>query len=170
MMRRLAPLTVSAVLVLLTAAASAEPLPRTKPEQIGLSSERLEHVSRVLRSEIEKGKLPGAVALVARKGRIAYFESFGVRDPETRTPMTKDTIFRIYSMTKPITSVAVMMLQEEGRLVLTDPVSKFLPELTHLEVAVEKKDPSTGQAVFELVPTQSEITIQVLLRHTSGFA
>ena len=169
-MRKRTLLAVSAAVVLLTASAWAETLPRTKPEQVGLSSERLEHLSRVLRNEIEKGKFPGAVALVARKGRIAYLESFGVRDPETRTPMTKDTIFRIYSMTKPVTSVAVMMLQEEGRLVLTDPISKFLPQLASLQVAVEKKDPASGQAVFELVPAQREITIQDLLRHTSGFA
>jgi CubicO group peptidase (beta-lactamase class C family) len=169
-MTKLTLLTISAALALLTASAWAETLPRTKPEQVGLSSERLEHVSRVLRNEIEKGKIPGAVALVARKGRIAYFESFGVRDPQTRVPMTKDAIFRIYSMTKPITSVAVMMLQEEGRLVLTDPISKFLPQLAKLEVAAEKKDPATGQIVFELTPTQREITIQDLLRHTSGLA
>jgi CubicO group peptidase (beta-lactamase class C family) len=103
--------------VLAASAWAAEPLPRAKPEQVGLSSERLEHVSRLLCQEIEKGKFPGAVALVARKGRIAYHESFGARDPETRAPMTRDTIFRIYSTTKPMTSVAVMMLQEEGRLV-----------------------------------------------------
>jgi len=153
----------------LAGSAWAEPLPRATPEQVGLSSERLGHVSHVLREEILKGKLPGAVALVARRGRIAYYESFGVRDPETRAPMTKDSIFRIYSMTKPITSVAIMMLQEEGRLVLTDPVSKFLPQLTGLQVAVEKKDAATGQVTYELQPARREITIQDLLRHTSGF-
>src|SRR5260370_1301095 len=130
---------------------------------------RVGQVGGVRREEIEKGKFPGAVALVARKGRIAYHESFGVRDPETRVPMTRDSIFRIYSMTKPITSVAIMMLQEQGRLVLTDPVSKFLPPLAHLQVAVEKKDPSSGQTTVGLVPAQREITIQDLLRHTSGF-
>jgi CubicO group peptidase (beta-lactamase class C family) len=122
----------------------------------------------VLRQEIAKGKIPGAVALVARKGRIAYHEAFGARDPATRAPMTRDAIFRIYSMTKPVTSVAIMMLQEEGRLVLNDPVSKFLPQLTKLQVAVEKKDAS-GQPTLELMPAQREITIHDLLRHTSGF-
>jgi CubicO group peptidase (beta-lactamase class C family) len=163
-------LAVCTTLALLAGPALAQPLPQARPEQVGLSSERLAQVSRVLREEIEKGKFPGAIALVARKGRIAYYEAFGVRDPETRAPMTRDSIFRIYSMTKPITSVAVMMLQEQGRLVLTDPVSKFLPQLAHLQVAVEKKDPSTGQTTVELVPAQREITIQDLLRHTSGFA
>ena len=162
-------LAVCTTLTLLAGPALAQPLPQARPEQVGLSSERLAQVGRVLREEIEKGKFPGAIALVARKGRIAYYETFGVRDPETRAPMTRDSIFRIYSMTKPITSVAVMMLQEQGRLVLTDPVSKFLPQLAHLQVAVEKKDPSTGQTTVELVPAQRDITIQDLLRHTSGF-
>ena len=162
-------LAVCTTLALLAGPALAQPLPQARPEQVGLSSERLAQVGRVLREEIEKGKFPGAIALAARKGRIAYYETFGVRDPETRAPMTRDSIFRIYSMTKPITSVAVMMLQEQGRLVLTDPVSKFLPQLAHLQVAVEKKDPSTGQTTVELVPAQREITIQDLLRHTSGF-
>jgi len=162
-------LAVCTTLALLAGPALAQPLPQARPEQVGLSSERLAQVGRVLREEIEKGKFPGGIALVARKGRIAYYETFGVRDPETRAPMTRDSIFRIYSMTKPITSVAVMMLQEQGRLVLTDPVSKFLPQLARLQVAVEKKDPSTGQTTVELVPAQREITIQDLLRHTSGF-
>ena len=168
-MRNAALLALCTTLALLAGPARAQPLPQARPEQVGLSSERLGQVGRVLREEIEKGKFPGAVALVARKGRIAYYESFGVRDPETRAPMTRDSIFRIYSMTKPITSVAIMMLQEQGRLVLTDPVSKFLPQLAHLQVAVEKKDPSSGQTTVELVPAQREITIQDLLRHTSGF-
>ncbi|HEY7040374.1 MAG TPA: serine hydrolase domain-containing protein [Methylomirabilota bacterium] len=148
---------------------AADPLPRVKPEQVGLSSERLGRLGRVLNEEIEKGKLPGAVVLIARKGRIAYFESLGTRDPATRAPMTRDAIFRIYSMTKPFTSVAVMMLQEEGRLVLNDPISKFLPQLTKLSVAEETRDPASGQPAHELVPARREITIQDLLRHTSGF-
>jgi len=156
-------------LALLTGPAGAQaPLPSARPEQVGLSTERLGQLGQVLRQEIAKGKIPGAVALVARKGRIAYHEAFGARDPATRAPMTRDAIFRIYSMTKPVTSVAIMMLQEEGRLVLNDPVSKFLPKLTKLQVAVEKKDAS-GQPTLELMPAQREITIHDLLRHTSGF-
>jgi CubicO group peptidase (beta-lactamase class C family) len=156
-------------LALLTGPAGAQaPLPSARPEQVGLSTERLGQLGQVLRQEIAKGKIPGAVALVARKGRIAYYEAFGARDPATRAPMTRDAIFRIYSMTKPVTSVAIMMLQEEGRLVLNDPVSKFLPQLTKLQVAVEKKDAS-GQPALELAPAQREITIHDLLRHTSGF-
>jgi CubicO group peptidase (beta-lactamase class C family) len=156
-------------LALLTGPAGAQaPLPSARPEQVGLSTERLGQLGQLLRQEIAKGKIPGAVALVARKGRIAYHEAFGARDPATRAPMTRDAIFRIYSMTKPVTSVAIMMLQEEGRLVLNDPVSKFLPQLTKLQVAVEKKDAS-GQPTLELMPAQREITIHDLLRHTSGF-
>ena len=156
-------------LALLTGPAGAQaPLPSARPEQVGLSTERLGQLGQGLRQEIAKGKIPGEVALVARKGRIAYHEACGARDPATRAPMTRDAIFRIYSMTKPVTSVAIMMLQEEGRLVLNDPVSKFLPQLTKLQVAVEKKDAS-GQPTLELVPAQREITIHDLLRHTSGF-
>jgi CubicO group peptidase (beta-lactamase class C family) len=169
-MRKLALASLSMILVLSAAGAGAESLPRADPEAVGLSAERLDRVGRVLRAEIEKGKIPGAVALVARKGRIAYHEAFGVRDPTAGAPMTKDAIFRIYSMTKPMTSVAVMMLQEEGRLVLTDPISKFLPQLAKLKVAVPRKDPGSSQSAFELVPAAREITIQDLLRHTSGFA
>jgi CubicO group peptidase (beta-lactamase class C family) len=169
-MRKLSSVVAVVIFVLSASQAWGDPLPRAQPGAVGLSAERLDRVSRVLRSEIEKGKIPGAVALVARKGRIAYFESFGVRDPATGAPMGKDAIFRIYSMTKPMTSVAVMMLQEEGRLVLTDRVSKFLPQLARLQVAVERKDPSTGLTKFELVPTTREMTIQDLLRHTSGLA
>ena len=112
---------------------------------VGLSSERLERVSRALRSEIEAGKIPGAVALVARKGQVVYFESFGVRDKASGEPMSKDAIFRLYSMTKPFASVAAMMLMEDGKLLLTDPVAKFLPQLAKREVSVSQLDPATGQ-------------------------
>ena len=90
-------------------------LSTAKPEDVGLSSERLSRISATLKAHVEKGVIPGAVALVARKGKIAYFESFGMRDLETSSPMQKDTIFQIYSMTKPITSVGLMMLHEQGR-------------------------------------------------------
>ena len=142
-----------------TAAWAADALPTTKPEAVGLSAERLKRLEQVLQREIAAKKFPGAVALVARKGKIAYLESFGVRDPNGTAPMTNDSIFRIYSMTKPWTSVAIMMLQEEGRLVLSDPVSKFLPQLKSLQVA---------DAKGTLVPASRQMTIQDLLRHTSG--
>ncbi len=169
-MRRLVSLVVSAAVALSVTIAWAEPLPSARPEQVGLSSERLDRIGQSFRSEIEKGKLPGAVALVARKGRIAYFESFGLRDPATGAPMTREAIFRIYSMTKPLVSVAAMILLEDGRAVLTDPLSKFLPPLAKLQVSVQKVDPVSGKVTYTMVPAEREMTIQDLLRHTSGLA
>jgi CubicO group peptidase (beta-lactamase class C family) len=138
------------------------PLALAAPEEIGLSSARLGRLRSVLESEIERGRVPGAVALVARRGRVGFFESLGHRDPVTRAPMAKDTIFRIYSMTKPITSVAAMMLWEEGRFLLSDPIARYLPEFAAPQVAVERG------ADIERVPAERAITVQDLLRHTSG--
>jgi len=138
------------------------PLPLAAPEEIGLSSVRLARVGAVMRGEIERGRVPGAVALVARRGRLGLFDSFGQRDAASGAPMARDTIFRIYSMTKPITSVAAMMLWEEGRFLLGDPVDKYLPDLAGLQVAVARG----GE--IERVPAERAITIQDLLRHTSG--
>ena len=143
-------------------------LATAKPEDVGLSSERLNRIGATLKAHIEKGVIPGAVLLVARKGKIAYFESFGMRDLETSSPMQKDTIFQIYSMTKPITSVGLMMLHEQGRIYLGDPVSKYIPEFKEVKVGVESKDSTTGVVALSTVPVQRQITIQDLLRHTSG--
>jgi CubicO group peptidase (beta-lactamase class C family) len=138
------------------------PLPRAAPEEIGFSSSRLERLSAVLRDEIGRRRLPGAVALIARRGKLGFFESFGHRDAVSGTPMTTDSIFRIYSMTKPITSAAAMMLWEEGRFLLGDPIARYLPEFSDPTVAVAR---GTG---IERVPAERAITIQDLLRHTSG--
>jgi CubicO group peptidase (beta-lactamase class C family) len=140
---------------------SATSLPHAVPETVGLATTGLARLGRVLRGEIERGRVPGAVALVARRGEIAYFESFGHRDPVSAAPMARDSIFRIYSMTKPIVSVAAMMLWEEGRFLLSDPIGKFLPELGTVSVAA-------GAGAAERVPAERPITIQDLLRHTSG--
>ncbi len=137
-------------------------LPSALPEEIGLSSARLDRLSHVMRDEVARGRVPGAVALIARRGKIGYFESFGQRDPVKDAPMTKDVIFRVYSMTKPIVTVAAMMLFEAGRFLLNDPVSKYLPELANPKVAVARGDQ------IELVPAARPVTIQDLLRHTSG--
>jgi CubicO group peptidase (beta-lactamase class C family) len=143
------------------------PLPPAAPEDIGLSAARLARLGEVISGEVERGRLPGAVVLVARRGRLGYFESFGRRDAAGGAPMTKDAIFRIYSMTKPITSVAAMMLWEEGRFLLSDPIGKYLPDLSRLDVArVEVTAGGDGQ--IERVPALRAITIQDLLRHTSG--
>jgi len=140
----------------ITSAAWSE-LPTANPEDIGLSSERLNIISATLKTHIEKGVIPGAVVMVARDGKVAYFESFGMRDLETSSPMQKDTIFQIYSMSKPITTVGLMMLLEQGRIYLGDPVSKYIPEFKELKVGEEGSEPAMKQ-----------ITIHDLLRHTSG--
>lgn len=169
-MSKLIRLLMSVTLVLTSSVAWAQSLPSATPEQVGLSSERLGRVGQALKAEIAKGKLPGAVALVARKGRVAYFESFGLKDKADGTPMTKDAIFRIYSMTKPLVSVAAVMLMEDGRLVLTDPVSVHLPELTKLQVSTPKADSTFARVTYQLVPSEREMTVQDLLRHTAGLA
>jgi CubicO group peptidase (beta-lactamase class C family) len=146
----------------------AQSLEPVKPEQVGLSSERLDRIGQVFNHEIDQGKLPGAVVVVARKGRVAYFESFGFRDKAAGTPMTNDALFEIYSMTKPLVSVAAMTLVEEGRLQLADPVAKFLPEFANLQVSVPKFDPASGKLTYSLTSLDRPMTVQDLLRHTSG--
>ena len=167
-MKRLVTLVTLLALVTFATGVWAQGLPTAKPETVGLSSERLERVSRVLRGEIEAGKFPGAVALVARRGQVVYFESLGVLDPASGAPMGKDAIFRLYSMTKPFASVAAMMLMEDGKIILNDPVAKFLPPLAKREVSVSQLDPVTGKVVYSVVPADRDITVQDLLRHTSG--
>jgi CubicO group peptidase (beta-lactamase class C family) len=158
------------VTALATSVALAQPLPTAKPEQVGLSSERLARIGKVLAEDVEKGKLPGAVVAVARKGKLVYFEAVGFQDKPAGKKMSRDAIFRVYSMTKPWTSVAAMMLVEEGRIQLTDPVSKYLPSFKGMPVSVPKTDPATGQVTYEMVKADREATIQDLLRHTSGLA
>jgi len=167
-MKRLVTIATLVGFIFATGTVWAQGLPTAKAEQVGISSERLERVSRALRGEIEAGKIPGAVALVARKGRVVYFESFGHRDKASGDPMAKDAIFRLYSMTKPFASVAAMMLMEDGKLLLTDPVSKFLPQLAKREVSTQQFDPASGKGGYVVVAAEREITIQDLLRHTSG--
>jgi CubicO group peptidase (beta-lactamase class C family) len=138
-----------------------------RPEDLGFSSERLGRVKEAFRVGVENGDIPGAVVLIASHGKLAFFEAFGYRDREKQAPMNTDAIFRIASMTKPVTSVALMMLAEEGRVQLSYPVSQYLPEFKVLKVGVETTDVS-GAAHLELQPPRREMTIQDLLRHTSG--
>src|SRR6185369_5359685 len=126
--------------VLVIGGAWAQSLPTAKPEQVGMSSERLARLGPALKGQIANERFPGAVVLVARKGKVVYFETVGQRDPATGAPMTKDAIFRLYSMTKPFTSVAAMILVEEGKLRLSDPVSKYIPSFAKLEVSVPTTD------------------------------
>ncbi|MEO8006977.1 MAG: serine hydrolase domain-containing protein [Betaproteobacteria bacterium] len=146
----------------------AADLPRAKPESVGLSSDRLENIRKVLGAKVDAGESPGYVALVARHGKVAYFDAYGVQNPNTKKPMSRDAIFRIYSMTKPITSVAAMILVEEGKIKLSDPVSMYLPELANLTVATNAasvKDPAEVQTR----PAKNPIRVVDLLLHTSGF-
>jgi CubicO group peptidase (beta-lactamase class C family) len=138
------------------------PLPVAKPEEVGLSQPALDRLSAALNDRIASGHIPGAVALVARHGKVAYHQSFGRLDPASDKPMGTDAIFRIYSMTKAIVSVAVMMLWEEGRLLLGDPIGKYIPAFNHTMVGVI----SGGD--YGLTDPRSPITVQDLLRHTSG--
>jgi len=153
--------------VCIASGAFAQGLQRAVPEDVGLSSERLNQIDTVLKADIEKGKIEGAVLLVARKGKIAYFKSFGMRDKAKGLPMEKDSIFRVYSMTKPIVGVAAMILLEEGKLVLSEPVAKYIPAFKDIKVGEIKKD-ETGKEVVTTRKPRNVMTIQDLLRHTSG--
>jgi len=151
----------SLLLLVLAQPLAAEELRTVTPESVGLSSERLARIGGVMKAHIDAGRFPGAVALIVRKGELAYLEHWGSTTPES--------IFRIYSMTKPVTSVAVMMLHEEGRFLLRDPISKFLPELAEPEVLVEVDIGSLDEKRSIAESAERKITIRDLLRHTSGY-
>lgn len=159
---------VGAFLSLASAAVLAQALPTAKPEDVGLSGERLRRVGEWLRSEVQQKRIPGAVVLVGRAGKVAYFETIGQQDPAKPEAMRPDSLFRIYSMTKPLVSVAAMMLVEDGKLVLEAPVARYIPSFANVKVGVEKVDAATGQKSLELVPARRPVTVQDLLRHTSG--
>lgn len=147
----------------------AQALPTAEPESVGMSAERLDRIEQVFGEAIESGELPGAVMMVARDGQLVYSAALGSQDQAAGTPMSEDSIFRIYSMTKPLVSVAAMILMEEGKLQLTDPVSKFLPEFVDLQVSVPETDPYGGVS-YGTVPAEREMTVHDLLRHTAGLA
>ena len=159
----------SAAIVLAVAAWSlaAQPLPVAKPETVGMSSQKLAKIGQVLKKEVDDGSFRGAVVMVARKGKLVYQDAVGMQTPSAK--MTRDSIFRIYSMTKPLVSVAAMMLVEDGTIQLTDPVSKYLPGFDKLQVSVPVKN-AEGQTSYTLVPQERQMTVQDLLRHTSGLA
>lgn len=147
----------------LAASTLAQEFPSAKPESVGLSSERLERISTAIQHNIDDKRIAGAVTLVMRHGQVAFFKAQGMADRESAKPMQRDSIFRICSMTKPITSVAAMILYEEGRFLLDDPLSKYLPEFKDMKVLVK---PSAGKPYT--IPVTREITIRDLMRHTSG--
>ena len=138
-------------------------LAEVDPEGVGLSAQRVRRLVDVLQAEVDRQRLPGAVVLIARHGKLALFESLGSLDPATGVPMTRDAIFRIYSMTKPVVSVAVLMLMEQGKLLLSDPVAKYLPEYSIQKVARQVDGAAQLEEVRQLA------TVQDLLRHTAGF-
>jgi CubicO group peptidase (beta-lactamase class C family) len=146
--------------------------PAAKPEDAGMSSERLKRIHESIQRHIDAGEICGAVTVVARRGHVVNFEAHGLMDIESKKPMEKDTIFRLASMTKPITGVAVLMLVEEGKIRLNDPVSKFIPEFHDVKVAMPRERPAGAAPAaaldFFTVPANREITIQDLLTHTSG--
>jgi CubicO group peptidase (beta-lactamase class C family) len=146
----------------------AQALPRAaSPEAVGFSSARLQRLTEAFDADVENGAIPGAVVLIVRDGKVAYQKTFGYRDRAAQTPMPPDAIFRIASMTKPITMVAALMLAEEGKLQVMDPASRYLAELKSLQVGVEHRD-GASERTLVLEPMRREITVQDLMRHTSG--
>jgi CubicO group peptidase (beta-lactamase class C family) len=138
------------------------PLPQAKPESLGLSPTRLQRMSDAFKRDIDKGTIPGVTVMVARRGQIGWFEALGRQSPTASAPMALNSIFRIFSMTKPIVSIGIMMLLEEGHFLLNDPVAKYIPEFAEQKVGVE------NNGKLELVPLVRPMTIHDLLRHTSG--
>src|SRR5204862_4221583 len=165
----LAAMVVATTVSLPVCARELQPLATAIPEQVGVSAERLERISSMLKKEIADGKLPGAVVMVARKGKIVYSDAIGFQDKGAETPMKLDSIFRIYSMTKPLVSVAAMMLVEDGVIQLTDPISKFLPAFKDMQVSVATTG-ADGKVTYTNVPAARPIIVQDLLRHSAGLA
>jgi CubicO group peptidase (beta-lactamase class C family) len=153
-----------AVILPLAVAEAAE----VSPESQGFSSERLARIAPAMKAEIEKGVMPGAVSLIARNGQIVHFEAHGFLDAAKTKPMTKDAVFRGFSMTKPFTSVAAMTLVEQGKIELRDPISTWIPEMKQMQVLTEVRD-ERGRTTRVTIPAKRPITVQDLLRHTSGF-
>jgi len=163
MIRRQILISSIIIVVLLAVVGAAQDLPTAKPETVGLSADRLERIGTLVQRDIDDKRIAGAVTLVMRHGKVAWFKAQGMSDREAGKPMRPDSMFRICSMSKAITSVAVMMLYEDGRFLLEDPVSKYLPEFKNAKVLVK---PADGKPYT--IPATREITIRDLLRHTSG--
>ena len=145
-----------------TAAPQTPSLPFAKPQSLGLSSTRLQRMSDAFNRDIDKGTIPGVTVMVARRGQIGWFEALGRQNPAAAAPMAHNSLFRVFSMTKPIVSVGIMMLLEDGQFLLNDPVAKYIPEFANQKVGVD----NSGK--LDLVPLRRPMTIQDLLRHTSG--
>src|SRR5579883_628866 len=170
-MSRIAKLMLTPALsVLLVSQTVAASLPTSRPEEVGISSERLKRIHDVIQAHLDAKDFAGAVTLVMRKGKVVHFEAHGLMDLESNKPMRTDTLFRMASMTKPLTAVSILMLMEDGKLVLSDAVSKFIPEFKNPKVAVWNLPNDPKGAGYHLVPADREITLKDLLTHTSGLA
>lgn len=162
-------IAVVCTLVCCTWSVLAQDIPKlSRPEDAGFSSERLARLSQFFQGEVDKGSIPGAVLLVSRNGKVVYRQAVGYQDREKKTPMKVDAMFRIYSMTKPVATVAVMMLAEEGKIDVMAPVAQYLPEFKDVKVGVERMDPAGGKPYLAFEPPVRPMTVQDLLRHTSG--
>ena len=159
--------TMAASVNVQTSWAAPDPLPRAKPEEVGMSSERLADIGKTLNADVAAGRMPGAVLAVARHGKLVYFEAFGYRDKAANAAMTTDAIFNIASMTKPMVAVAALQLYEQGKLLMEEPLSKYFPKFADMQVAVMDV---TKESIIGKVPAARKITIQDLFRHTSGFS
>jgi CubicO group peptidase (beta-lactamase class C family) len=154
--------------LLVVPAFAQEPKPVNRPEELGFSADRLERITNVFQGYVDNGQLPGAVVLIARNDKVAYFKAFGYRDRDQKVAMTTDSIFRLASMTKPIVSAAAMILVEDGKLDLAAPVSQYLPEFKDLQVQTEHRDATTDKTELVLEPQTRPMIVQDLLRHTAG--
>jgi CubicO group peptidase (beta-lactamase class C family) len=167
-------MTRTTLVLTLTAAAlacpgvSGEEIPMGSPEQAGFAPEALARIAVRMQEHVDANRITGATGLIARHGKIVYFATYGAMDRESRKAMPKDAIFRIYSMTKAVTGVAAMILHDEGKFALSDPVARYLPEFGSPKVAIDENDPVTGKRKVRLVDAERPITILDLLRHTSG--
>ena len=161
-------IALAALALSITAVASAQGLPKAQsPEEVGFSAARLKRLSDRINEGVKAGELPGAVVLIARNGKVVMHEAFGFRDKDAKAPMKTDAIFRIASMTKPIVAVSALMLMEEGKLSLADPVSKYIPAFADTKVAVKKAN-ADGTVEMMQEPQFRPMTVQDLMRHTSG--
>ena len=168
--QRIATFCFAATAIFSAAFVQAQGLPSASPESVGMSAPKLAHIKEAFAQEIDKGNLPGVVVVVARRGKLVYTETVGFQNKEAGKALSKDAIFRIYSMTKPLVSVGAMMLVEDGKMQLNDAVSKFIPAVKGLQVSVAKADGEFAKVTYTLVPSDREMTVQDLLRHTSGLA
>jgi CubicO group peptidase (beta-lactamase class C family) len=168
MLKRLPTICAALCLATIVLASARAATPTVRPEDVGLSSARLERVAELMQRHIDAGTFAGAVTLIARHGRVAHFQAQGLMDLESKRPMQTDTVFRIMSMTKPVVALSILMMVEEGKVRLTDPVGKFIPELQALNVAVPSTESAVSATARRTVAAERPITVRDLLTHTSG--